>query len=88
MSQSRVPPRLPEVTVERKRLTVDNCFEKSHCIIHILKFFFVFTISASETGPILRTIMSTSTKVGGPVDQKYHFLLGLFSYGNVQLSKD
>lgn len=71
MSQSRVPPCLPEVTVERECLTIVGFSE-------IIAFFFSFndlllrwvyaTISASETGPILLTIMSTSTIVGGPAD--------------------
>ncbi len=74
MSQSRVPPRLPEVTVERKRLTVVNCLEKSH---YFQNLFVCFTISASETGPILRTIMSTSTKVGGPVEKNDNFFIRL-----------
>jgi hypothetical protein len=35
-------------------------------------------MSASETGPMLLTIMSTSTKVGGPVDQNNFISIKVF----------
>ena len=55
-------------------------FEKNprHVIFKGYLFLFCFTMSASETGPILLTMMSTSTKVGGPVDQNNFISIKVF----------